>query len=246
MSKLKKKIESELKEVIEEGKDILLNYADKPPLSISYDVMVRYQGWYTRALVLIKEIIPHRLEEFICLYSIGNRKSMDLSTYGIKEYLFCLSFTNANIDDLKHTMMNKFTTQLSILASAVSQLDNILNNINKLVQAELFDNEIEAACELLRANHLRAAGTIAGVILERHLYGICNSRGIDIEKKNPSIAELNDKLKEEGFFDVPTWRRIQHLGDLRNYCCHQKERDPTKDEVEEMIRSVEKITKTIK
>ena len=45
--------------------------------------------------------------------------------------------------------------------------------------------------------------------------------------------------------DIPSWRQIQRLGDIRNLCVHKKERDPTNDEVEELINGVEKYTKTL-
>jgi len=45
--------------------------------------------------------------------------------------------------------------------------------------------------------------------------------------------------------ETPTWRFIQHLSDLRNLCDHNKDREPTKDEVNELIVGVTKITKTL-
>lgn len=52
-------------------------------------------------------------------------------------------------------------------------------------------------------------------------------------------------MKENNSIDVPTWRFIQRLGDLRNICGHNKEREPTKEEVEELISGTDKILKTI-
>lgn len=245
MKKIKNRVESQIKDVIREGSHLLKQLAKEKPLYKHSDLIVPYQCWYTRAQVIVKEFVPNRLDEFEWLYAVDNRGNIDIYTYSIKDYLFGLSFTNAYDDNLKSIVFKKLTTQLSILTSAISQIDNILNNLKALFQLELLDNEIDAAHELFNANHLRAAGTIAGVVLECHLLGICNSRKLNIKKRNPSISELNDKLKKEGVIDIPTWRRIQHLGDLRNYCCHHKERDPTKDEVEELINSVEKVVKTI-
>lgn len=74
---------------------------------------------------------------------------------------------------------------------------------------------------------------------------VCKSRGVKIAAKNPTIAILNDTLKKENVYEVPEWRFIQRLGDLRNLCDHNKEREPTKDEVTELIDGVAKLTKTI-
>jgi len=45
--------------------------------------------------------------------------------------------------------------------------------------------------------------------------------------------------------DVANWRWIQRLGDIRNLCAHAKDREPTKDEVLELVNGVEKCIKTI-
>ena len=38
---------------------------------------------------------------------------------------------------------------------------------------------------------------------------------------------------------------IQRLADIRNLCTHPKDREPTKEEVDELISEAERITKTI-
>ncbi len=52
-------------------------------------------------------------------------------------------------------------------------------------------------------------------------------------------------LKKDGIIDTPLWRQIQRLGDIRNLCDHNKEREPTREDVQELIDGVEKITKTL-
>lgn len=44
---------------------------------------------------------------------------------------------------------------------------------------------------------------------------------------------------------MPTWRKIQHLGDIRNLCDHNKDREPKNEEVEELIAGVETVIKTV-
>ena len=92
---------------------------------------------------------------------------------------------------------------------------------------------------------MRAAGALAGVTLESHLSRISANHNLKISKKNPTIADFNDELKNNGIYDVPDWRFIQRLGDIRNLCVHAKERDPTKDEVDELIEGVQKVIKTL-
>ena len=52
-------------------------------------------------------------------------------------------------------------------------------------------------------------------------------------------------MKDNEIIDVPTWRFIQHLGDIRNVCDHKKESEPTSDNIDELIKGVEKISKTV-
>lgn len=66
-----------------------------------------------------------------------------------------------------------------------------------------------------------------------------------VRKKDPAINDFNQPLKDAGVLDVPAWRQIQRLGDIRNLCDHNKHREPTKDEVIELIDGVDKISKTL-
>jgi hypothetical protein len=60
-----------------------------------------------------------------------------------------------------------------------------------------------------------------------------------------SILDYYQLLKENDIIDTPKWRFIQHLGDLRNLCDHNKDREPTKDDVIELVEGVEKVIKTV-
>lgn len=68
---------------------------------------------------------------------------------------------------------------------------------------------------------------------------------IKIGKINPTISDLNNPLKKEGIYDLPTWRQIQVLGDIRNLCVHNKEREPTEVEVKKLIQETDNIIKTV-
>jgi hypothetical protein len=59
------------------------------------------------------------------------------------------------------------------------------------------------------------------------------------------LGKLNEMLKQSNAIDIPTWRFIQHLTDLRNLCDHKLSSDPTKIQIEELIAGVRKITKTV-
>ena len=110
--------------------------------------------------------------------------------------------------------------------------------------ADLFDSELDAASELAKKGFLRAAGAVAGVVLEKHLVQVCSNHSVVIRRKS-TISNLNDLLKERGVTDVAQWRFIQHLGDIRNLCDHNKAKEPTADEVNDLIAGVAKTLKTL-
>ncbi len=82
--------------------------------------------------------------------------------------------------------------------AAKRRFESSLFEIKQLVQADLLDSEIGAAQELHKSGFLRAAGAVAGVVLEKHLGQVCDNHQITISKKHPGIADLNELLKQTG------------------------------------------------
>lgn len=141
--------------------------------------------------------------------------------------------------------ISKFEQQITIVDSVLAVLDSNLNNIQQLVQADIFDSEIDTAKELLKKGFVRAAGAICGVVLEKHFSTVIDNHSLSLSKKNPSISDYNELLKNQNIIDIPTWRHIQLLGDIRNLCDHDKKQEPTKDQVQTLIEGTDKIIKTV-
>ena len=74
---------------------------------------------------------------------------------------------------------------------------------------------------------------------------MCESHSVTIRKQKPTINDFNGLLKEADAVDVPTWRFIQHLADLRNLCDHDRKSEPTNTNVDELISGVNKTIKTV-
>jgi hypothetical protein len=202
-----------------------------------------YQRWYTEAYAAIKQLLPDRLAEFASYYEAPpRRKNVNTLTYVIQDWM--IGLRHDNINSLGAVTM-RFRAQLQILESVKARFDSRLLDIRQLVQADLFDSELDAALELLKNGFLRGAGAVAGVVLEKHLAEVCINHEVQNRKKNPTINDFNQSLKDADAIDIPSWRFIQRLGDLRNICGHNKDREPTKSEVTELIDGVSKITKSI-
>jgi hypothetical protein len=145
----------------------------------------------------------------------------------------------------KDAAIPHFRQQLAIVQAAAARFESSLFEIKQLVQADLLDSEIDAAEELAKSKFIRAAGALGGVVLERHLAQVCIDHQINIGKKNPTIIDFNEALKAGGVIDVPQWRFIQHLADIRNLCDHGRTPEPTTDQVLDLIAGVKKVTKTV-
>lgn len=210
-----------------------------------------YQNWYTEAHAIISQLLLSRISEFESLYHPNiKRKKIDVTTYSIQDWLLGV---RSNVNDYtrkKHfhdagVIVMRFHTQLKILKAVQKRFESSLFDIKQLVQADLFDSELDSAKELNKKGFGRGAGAVAGVVLEKHLSQVCESHGIKVSKNNPGISDYNQLLKEKDVVEIKDWRFIQRLADLRNLCDHNKETEPTKQEIKELIEGVDKITKTL-
>ncbi len=212
------------------------------------DFRNEYDTWYSEALSVIKQILPDRQSDFIMQYKNEKRKEIDFLTYGISDYLLGLKTTSHGgskvvVDGL--AAVGKMQIQNSILAAAEKRFESSLFDIQEVLQADVFDSELSAARELSKKGFVRGAGAIAGVVLEKHLGHVCEMHSLKTRKKHPTISDFYQMLKENEIIDIAKWRFIQHLGDIRNLCDHNKEKEPTKEDVLELIDGVDKIIKTV-
>ena len=207
-----------------------------------------YQNWFTATSALLKGFSPDRHADFIDhYYADKKRKEVTYEKYKIEDWMIGLtvSFGGRPVFDKNNSFFTRFQQQILILESALESFDYIVESISDVIQADLFDTELDAAEDLLKKNHLRAAGIIAGVVLEGHLKSICAKHDIRSRKKKPTLSDFYEGLKSKDVIDVPTWRHIQRLADIRNLCGHKAEREPVKDEIEDIIRGTKKIITSV-
>lgn len=251
------KYKEDLQSLIERGKLLLYGLYNEFSSVVKLDKETKerikklsfkknYNSWYNESLAVIKQLMPDRLDDFIAYYKQPKRKVYNYETYTISDYLVGLikKYGGKPIFE-PSSIITKYEQQFMIVESLTKRFDSSLYDIKQLVQADMFDSEIDAAKELNKKGFHRAAGAICGVVIEKHLHGICETRGIAISKKNPAINDFNELLKNNDVIDIPTWRLIQRLGDLRNLCDHNKTEEPTKENISDLIDGTDKIIKTI-
>ncbi len=222
---------------------------EKLPAAVAGCFERHYQRWYTEAGALVAQVTPGRAAEFEQLYlGDGRRKTVDAATYTIQDWLTgrpACAGGGEKLFDAAAAVLMRLKTQLEILRSAEARFESSLFEIRRLVEADRFDSELDACRELASHGFLRAAGALAGVILERHLRQVLEEHQIAVGRTEPTLNDYNDQLKKAGLLDVPSWRRIQRLADIRNLCGHSKHREPERDEVEELIDGVDRVVRTL-
>ena len=233
-------IKAELQNLIAEGRKLPLSIKDDSVLEFGR----KYQAWYTKTLKVISVLAPDRLEEFRSYYNVDpKRKTINVSTYRIQDFIRGFSPTMERWDHHNLTQI-MVVNQLHILESVESRIEGVLADIEATLIASFQDVELSTA-ESLKKVSLRASGALAGVILEEHLQRVIDNHSIKLGKKNPTISDMNDPLRNAGVYDTPTWRRIQYLADIRNLCSHKKSQDPTLTQIDELIAGVNWTIKNI-
>ena len=126
-----------------------------------------YEIWYSEAVYLVKILLNERAKDFELYYNnpksdcIKNalvftppkREAMKIDTM--------YSTVPASISDRTKVL---FINQLNIIKSIEQRFESTLFDIKQLVQADLFDSELETAKELNKNKFIRAAGAVAGVV----------------------------------------------------------------------------------
>lgn len=259
-------LKKELTQLIAEGRDIAISSlvqfrpeAIKGRITKDYEEKLRgiiilkaYQLWYSKALAVIRQLLPDRLDDFTSCYEYpAKRKELTVMNFRIADAMRGQSLTYLDKYSCRQesagwsTCYPLIETQCNILQSAMAFFDSSLFEIQQVVQADLFDSELDAAKELNKKGFSRAAGAMAGVVLEKHFETVIKAHALTLGKKNPCFNDYNQRLKDEGVLDIPTWRFVQRLGDLRNLCDHNKGVDPKKEDIDELIAGVDKIMKTV-
>lgn len=219
-----------------EGEQLLAGFARGKPSKARRQFSMQYHHWYEKAASFLGEFSPHAKEDFVHLYKGLSRGSIRQNPP------IALALDDPNSEAMRSSLERKMSSQIGILQAIPKMLDVRAFSLRQVLSADLFADELSTGRELLRAGHIRAAGTIVGVVLERHLKLMRERRGIVLGERE-TVGSLNTKLQEK-YVDPSEYRKVQWLSELRAQCGHVKDVEPTAEKVEEFVEAVSKFVST--
>lgn len=87
-----------------------------------------------------------------------------------------------------------------------------------MIRAEVFDDELGQADELLSHGYFPAAAVIAGAVLETFMRAQCDSRQLQAV----SLNQMNAELSKAGVYDQTVQKKITFYSGVRNDAAHGK------------------------
>ncbi|RMF28731.1 MAG: hypothetical protein D6752_07125, partial [Candidatus Nitrosothermus koennekii] len=113
------------------------------------DFRNQYEEWYSEALALIKIVLPDRVDDFKRYYDSKDADSIRNRISGTRRDPFY---------EIEYDVKLLFANQLGILKGARRRFESSLFDIKQVLQADLFDSELDAARELNEKGFARGAG----------------------------------------------------------------------------------------
>lgn len=107
-------------------------------------------------------------------------------------------------------------------------------SLRGIVAADIIDDGLSQAEELLNSNYKDPACVIAGVCLETSIKELCDRNSIPHSK----LDKMNADLKKAGIYNTGMQKQITAWADRRNDAAHGNWNEYTKNDVKMMIEGV--------
>lgn len=142
----------------------------------------------------------------------------------------------------QYTLARNITQIIAIIASLPSYVEGRLYDIELKVAQIYVGDQLAEAEMLFKVKHVRAAGAIAGVLLERHLKLLCDRHQTPLKHNaRDGIAKLNEILWRANVYDYSTSQKVQWMATVRNTCDHANKTEPKPIDVKDLIAEVKKF-----
>ena len=191
-----------------------------------------YQRWYSRALPLMKALAPDRYAEFQRYYSRDSKAELHWAHDRVIQDYLCEQGKDCPIIT-REQAVRTFTVQLALLKSILDRL--AWGQMDTADQAErgLQLSFLETARSLMDINE-RAAGALAGVVLETYLKKLAATYQLKLRKQAPSSREYVEALKTAKVLDIATHSQAIWLAEVDARSRSEGE-CPTKQQVRDLI-----------
>src|SRR5690606_35514446 len=134
--------------------------------------------------------------------------------------------------------LKKYIELKAVFKATIDDFDGgYLSTYKSIVQAEVFDSELEQAYELLKSGYYVSAAVICGVVLETALRELCDQAGIPHGK----MDKMNADLAKAGIYNKIVQKQLTAHASLRNSAAHGNQSEFTKQDVEQMLPAVEQF-----
>lgn len=131
-----------------------------------------------------------------------------------------------------------FEVCCSIFQSAKEDYEGgYLFNVRALVKAEVLDDALEQAEEILNAGYKDPACVVIGVALETTLKEMCTRAGVSHSK----LDGMNIELRKAGIYNMAKQKQITAWADLRNNAAHGKWSEYNDADVKDFLEGVHRF-----
>ncbi|RBO82666.1 DUF4145 domain-containing protein [Marinomonas aquiplantarum] len=202
----------------------------------------RFDELFKEVPLLESTIVPvdggyYKMDEAALLVWEVKVKSLLISSCG-KESIHYSEFLEAKKTHQYESTSDVFKRLQSVFIAAMDDYKGgFLTSIKNLIQADVFDSELEQANELLNSGYKLASAVIAGVVLETALRDLCVRESILTGK----LDKMNADLTKKGVYNKLQQKRITALADIRNSAAHGKPNDFSENDVKNMIKDIEQF-----
>jgi hypothetical protein len=129
------------------------------------------------------------------------------------------------------------TCRAIFLAAKEDYEGDYIFKLRGLIQAEVFDDLLEQATELLKTGYKDPACVVAGVALETTLKELCTRNGIPLAK----VDRMNADLCKAGIYNMAMQKQITAWAERRNKAAHGDSSASSSADVEDVIHGVERL-----
>jgi hypothetical protein len=162
----------------------------------------------------------------------------------------CMGMTIApngeSIPSLRLTFVTHFAQQLRMLNAVRDGLEYVLTDLRSTLYGTVESCMLDTVYTLSHHGHCRAAGALAGILLETHLIHIAAKYRVATRTASTDITRLNTALKCGGIYDGELWHFIQRLGALRDVWVYSSRLDPCEDELMAFLHDVQTVCHTVR